>query len=172
MSLISICFAISDKGGPYTSRTSPSSMKLRAKRIVEPMESTRKRVTVKAFPYAIPNKVYTLNVSERVASQQLLEDIMSLSRQQTSIPLSSRNVKEAVIAKSRILKAMSSDPTSNLMAHTNRSVHLFLLASQLDDGTIYLLPEVFMCRCGLTSSVLDLCSSPGTRWGLRGSVFR
>jgi len=110
MSLISICFAISNKGSPYTSSISFSSMKSRAKRIVEPIESARKRVAVKAFPSAIPNKVHTPNVSGSVASQQLLEDIMSLSHHHTSIPPPSRILKETVIAAIRILKAMPSDP--------------------------------------------------------------
>jgi len=60
VSPISICFAISDKGSPYTSRTSISSMKLGVKRIVELMESARARVAIIAFPCAMPNNVYTL----------------------------------------------------------------------------------------------------------------
>jgi len=72
----------------------------------------------------------------------LLEDIISLCPPQTSIPPSSRKVKEAVIAGIGILKAMPSDRERYLRA--DRSVHLFLLTSQLDDGAIYLLPEVFM----------------------------
>jgi len=64
VSPISICFAaISDKGSPYTSFTSFSSMKLGAKQIVQSMESTRDRVAVMAFPCAMPNNVYTLDAS-------------------------------------------------------------------------------------------------------------
>jgi len=117
-------------------------MKSGAKRIVESMESARDRVAVMTFPCAMPNNVYTLNASGSVARQQLLEDIMSLSLPQTSIPPSSRNVKEAVMAAIRKLKAMPSDQTRYPRA--DRSVHLFLLTSQLDDGAIDLLPEVFM----------------------------
>ena len=142
MSPISIHFAISDRCSPYTSRTSFSSMKSGAKRIVESMESARDRVAVMTFPCAMPNSVYTLNASGSVARQQLLEDIMSLSLPQPSIPPSSRNVKAAVMAAIRKLKAMPSDPTRYPRA--DRSTHLFLLTSQLDDGAIDLLPEVFM----------------------------
>jgi len=117
-------------------------MKSKAKRIVESMESARDRIAVMTFPCATPNTVYTLNASGSVARQQLLEDIMSLSLPQTSIPPSTRNVKEAVMAAIRKLKAMPSDPTRYPRA--DRSVHLFLLTSQLDDGAIDLLPEVFM----------------------------
>ncbi|RPA90155.1 hypothetical protein L873DRAFT_1795647 [Choiromyces venosus 120613-1] len=127
---------------PYTSRTSFSSMKSKAKRIVESMESARDRVAVMTFPCAVPNSVYTLNASGSVARQQLLEDIMTLSLPLTSLPPSSRNVKEAVMAAIRKLKAMPSDATRYPRA--DRSVHLFLLTSQLDDGAIDLLPEVFM----------------------------
>ncbi|CUS14992.1 unnamed protein product [Tuber aestivum] len=118
------------------------SMKSKAKRIVESMESARDRVAVMTFPCAFPNSVYTLNASGSVARQQLLEDIMSLSLPQTSIPPSSRNVKEALMAAIRKLKAMPSDATRYPRAE--RSAHLFLLTSQLNDGAIDLLPEVFM----------------------------
>lgn len=117
-------------------------MKSKAKRIVESMESARDRVAVMTFPCATPNIVYTLNASGSVARQQLLEDIMSLSLPQASIPPSTRNVKEAVMAAIKKLKAMPSDPTRYPRA--DRNVHLFLLTSQLDDGAIDLLPEVFM----------------------------
>ncbi|CAZ83056.1 unnamed protein product [Tuber melanosporum] len=140
--LLSICYAIADEGSPYTSRTSFSSMRSKAKRIVESMESARDRVAVMTFPCATPNSVYTLNASGSVARQQLLKDIMSLSLPQTSIPPSSRNVQEAVMAAVRKLKAMPSDGTR--YSRADRSVHLFLLTSQLDDGAIDLLPEVFM----------------------------
>ncbi|KAG0633533.1 hypothetical protein HOY80DRAFT_1104625 [Tuber brumale] len=127
---------------PYTSRTSFSSMKSKAKQIVESMESARDRVAVMTFPCATPNSVYTLNASGSVARQQLLKDIMSLSLPQAFIPQSSRNVQEAVMAAVRKLKAMPSDTTRYPRA--DRSVHLFLLTSQLDDGAIDLLPEVLM----------------------------
>jgi len=106
VSLMSICFAISEKGSPYASRTSFSSMKSKVKRIVESMENAMGRAAVKTFPCAMPNNAYTLNTSGSVARQQLLEDIMSLFLPQTSIPPSSRNVKEAIMAPIRILKAM------------------------------------------------------------------
>ena len=109
MSLICICFSISNKSSLYTSRTSYSSMKSGAKLIVRSMASARDRVAVMAFPCVMPNSVYTLNASGNVARHQLLEDIMSLPH--TSIPPSSRNVKEAVMAAIRKLKALPSDPT-------------------------------------------------------------
>jgi len=92
------------------------------------------RVAVMTFPRAMPNNVYTLNALGSVARQQLLEGTMSLSVLQTSIPPSSRHVKEVVMASIGILKAMASDPTRYPQA--DRSVHLFLLTSQLDDGGI------------------------------------
>ena len=68
VSLISICFAISDKGSPYTSSTSFSSMKLGAKRIVESMKIAGDRVAVKTFPGAMLEKtVFTLYVPGSVS---------------------------------------------------------------------------------------------------------
>jgi len=131
VSSISLWFAaISDKGSPYTSCTSLSNIKLGAKRIVPSMERARDRVVVMTFPRAIPNNVYTLNASGSVAGQQLLEGTMSLS-----VPPLSRNVKEVVMAAIRRLKTMPPEPTRYPQA--DRSVHLSLLSSHLDDGAIY-----------------------------------
>jgi len=70
------------------------------------------------------------------------EGIMSLSLLQTSIPPSPSNVKEVIMAAIRKLKTKPSDPTRYPRA--DRSVHLYLLTFQLDDGAIDLLLEVFM----------------------------
>jgi len=77
-----------------------------------------------------------------VAGQQLLEGIMFLSLLQTSIPPSSRNDKEVVMAAIRKLKTKDLDPTR--YPRVARSVHLYLVTSQLDGGVIGLLPEVSM----------------------------
>ena len=58
------------------------------------------------------------------------------------ISLSARNVKEVVTAAIGRLEAMSSEPTR--YARDDRSVHSFLLTTQLDDGAIDLLSEVFI----------------------------
>jgi len=62
------------------------------------------------------------------------------------------------------LKTMPSNPTKYL--REDRSVHLFLLTSQLDDGAIDLLPECSCDRCGFISVVLELDSGLGMRWGV------
>jgi len=67
VSSICICFTISEKGRAYTSRTSVSSMKLRAKQIVESTGSARDRVAVMPVPYAMQNNVCILNASGGVA---------------------------------------------------------------------------------------------------------
>jgi len=59
----------------------------------------------------MPNDVGSANSSGSVARQQLLEDIMSLAPPQASILLSSRSVKDSVMAEIRKLKVMPSDPT-------------------------------------------------------------
>ncbi|PWW77832.1 hypothetical protein C7212DRAFT_362443 [Tuber magnatum] len=110
--------------------------------------------------------VYTLNASGSVARQQLLDDIMSLSLPQTSIPPSSRNVKEAVIAAIRKLKAMPSDATK--YPRPGRSAHLLLLTSQLDDGAIDLLPEVFMGQVRIHILGIGPVFSPRNEMGSSG----
>jgi len=67
VSSICICFTISDKDSPYTSRTSVSSMKLWVKRMAESTGSARDRVAVMTFPYAMQNNVRILNASGGVA---------------------------------------------------------------------------------------------------------
>jgi len=57
---------------------------------------------------------------------------MSLSFPEPIIPPSSCNVKEAVMAAVGKLKAIASNPTSYPRA--DKSIHLFLLASELDYG--------------------------------------
>ncbi|PUU83583.1 hypothetical protein B9Z19DRAFT_1118934 [Tuber borchii] len=92
--------------------------------------------------YAIPNNVCALNASGRIARQQLLENIMFLSLLQMGLQLSFRNVKEAIMAAIRKLKAMPFNPTRYRRA--DRTVNLLLLTSQLDHGAIDLVQEVFM----------------------------
>ena len=89
------------------------------------LDTAGDRVPVTTFPYAMPNNVYTLNSPGSAATQQLVEDIMSLPLLQTSIPPQSRNVKEPVVAPIRELKVMPSDPTR--YSRADSSVHLFLL---------------------------------------------
>ena len=57
---------------------------------------------------------------------------------QASIP----NIKDPVMAAIRKLKVMPSDSTRYPRRHG--SVHIFLLTSQVDDGAIDSLPEVFI----------------------------
>jgi len=59
-----------------------------------------------------------------------------------NIPMPSRSVKEAVMVVIRKLKAMPLSLT--IYRSEDRSVYLFVLTSQLDDGAIDLLPEVFV----------------------------
>ena len=56
---------ISNKGSPFTSHTSCSSMKSGVKRIAESIESARTRVSIMTCLYDIPNNVCTLNHSGR-----------------------------------------------------------------------------------------------------------
>jgi len=99
-------------------------MKSGAKRIVESMETSRDRVAATAFPCAMPNNEHTLNSSGSVASQQLVEDIISLSRADKH-PSIVRNVKELVVVAIRKLKSIPSDPAR--YSRADSSVHLFLL---------------------------------------------
>ena len=76
MGLASICFAVtSGDGSLYTSCTPFSSMKSEAKPILESTESSRDRVAVRTFLWAMPDNVGTLISSERLAREQLPEDI-------------------------------------------------------------------------------------------------
>ena len=93
------------------------------------------------FPCAMPNNAYILNASGFVARQYLLDNIMSLSSP-TSVPPSSHKVKEAVMAAITTMKTKPSDPARYRRA--DRSIHLFLLTFQLDDGAIDLVPEVLI----------------------------
>ena len=55
----------------------------------------------------------------------------------------------------------------------DRSVHLFLLTSQVDDGPMGLLPELFMRQMQIhILGIGPVRSDPGTRWSLLGGVFR
>lgn len=99
-------------------------------------------VTVMTSPCVMPNNLGTLISSGSVARQRLLEDVMSLTLLQASILLSSCNVNESVMAIIRKPKAIPSD--SRRYSRGGRSLHLFLLTSQVDDELLDLLPAVFM----------------------------
>jgi len=143
VSPISICFAaISDKGSSYTSPYILLEYEVGAKRIVESMESSRDRVEVRTFLCAMLNNVGNLNSLGSVAKQYCSGIVLCLSHPQTSIPLSSRNPKEPVTAATRKLRVKPSNLTR--YSRADRSVHLFLLTSQVDDRVIDLIPGVFM----------------------------
>jgi len=116
-------------------------MKSVAKHIVQSMESPRDRVALMTFPHAMWNTVYTLNSSGVLARQQLLEDIMALSSTHGHPALlpqcqGSNNGRYWTIEDN----ALKPDKISA----EDRSVHLFLLTSQLGHGAIDLLPDVLM----------------------------
>ena len=69
----------------------------------------------------------------------------------------------------RILKVMPSDLTR--CSREDNSVYLFLLTSQIDDGAIDLLPEVFMGQIQIQIIGIGPIFWARTRWGLGSCVF-
>ena len=91
---------------------------------------------------------------------------MSVSLLQTSITPSSSNVKEAVMAAIRKFKTKPSDTTNYPRADWDRSVDLYLLTFQPEDGDIDLLLEVFMRQMQIHILGIGPVFWPGIRWGV------
>lgn len=155
-------------------------MKYQAKRIVESMESARDRVAVMTFPHirgsrtASSKIVNVLHASGSVSKRQLLKDIASMSRSEASFDPTHRNINAALQAALEYLESMHTDSTRH--PNTQRHKHIFLLTSQLDDGDIELLPEVFHGQVhihvlGIGSVFWPTSEMGGTGWCAPMSSF-